>query len=128
MMTLSQIKTCSLRWDESDYYDENFPFYEIESFAAEEFDVFVQQFEMILFSLSRSGAFLVEAKNLGWRKLSGHMDVDASSASDFISKVFPRTQEWSLTGNFDQLSGCLILTLYHHDSPCGETYKVMARP
>lgn len=127
METSNSAQTQILEWDESGHFDCDPPFDEMTDFAAEAFDGFLQQLEDILFGLSKSGSLFVEAKNLGWRKLSGQMDVTVISASDFIQKVFPKTQDWSFVGGYDHQMKCFCFTLYHHDSPSGETYKVSSR-
>ncbi len=126
--TLLKIPTekINLVWDESTYYDEaededSFDLIQIS------FENFLEEFDSILHKISPSGFFFVEGRNMGWRHLSGQMDVTAGDAREFISKAFPKTSEWSLRGSFDFTRKILEFSLYHHDAPTGELYTVSSR-
>lgn len=92
-----------------------------------EYDEFLCQFDSILHKISEPGFFFVEGRNIGWRHLSGHLKVTARSATEFISKAFPKTSEWTLRGSFDVKRKILEFFLHHHDAPTGEFYIVSAR-
>jgi len=115
----------NLTWDESDYFDETDTaqsFYDATQIA---FENFLEEFSSILQQISPAGFFFVEGRNMGWRHLSGHLYVDACDADEFIRKTFPHTSEWTLRGSFDVERKILEFSLYHHDSPTGEPYKVV---
>lgn len=92
-----------------------------------EYDDFLEGFSAILKKLSKKGRFHVEGRNMGWRHLSGDLELDADDAQGFIDRTFPRTSEWTLQGEFDPALKCLTYRLYHHDAPTGEHYTVTAR-
>ena len=92
-----------------------------------EYDDFLEGFSAILKKLSKKGRFHVEGRNMGWRHLSGELELDADDAHRFIDRTFPRTSEWTLQGEFDPALKCLTYRLYHHDAPTGEHYTVTAR-
>lgn len=92
-----------------------------------EYDDFLNDFSAILKKLSKTGRFHVEGRNMGWRHLSGELDLDANNAQLFIERSFPRTSEWTLQGEFDPALKSLTYRLYHHDAPTGEHYTVRAR-
>ncbi len=92
-----------------------------------EYDDFLEGFSAILKKLSKKGRFHVEGRNMGWRHLSGDLELDADDAQRFIDRTFPRTSEWTLQGEFDPVLKCLTYKLYHHDAPTGEHYTVTAR-
>ena len=126
--TLTTIPTekIYLMWDESTYFDEaededSFDLIQIS------FENFLEEFDSILHKISPSGFFFVEGLNMGWRHLSGQLDLTAGDASEFISKAFPKTSEWSLCGSFDITRKILEFCLYHHDASTGELYTVSAR-
>lgn len=124
--TLLKIPTekINLVWDESTYFDEAEDSFDLIQIF---FENFLGEFSSILQQISPSGFFFVEGRNMGWRHLSGQMDVTAGDAREFVSKAFPKTSEWSLRGSFDETQKILTFSLYHHDAPTGELYTVSAR-
>ena len=93
----------------------------------DEFDYFLESFGELLSRISPSGYFFVKGHNLGWRKQSGSSEIFAKNALEFISRVFPRTFDWSLDGEMTQgVKLVLEIRLYHHDAPTGENYEIMA--
>lgn len=88
------------------------------------YEDFKDSFFAILQAISPEGKFLVEGRNLGWRQTSGHAFLQAKNAEDFIERVFPKTSEWTLRGCFEQQKRVFTFTLYHHDAPTGEYYRV----
>jgi hypothetical protein len=116
-----------LIWDEFTYYDETEDENSLADLAQIAFEDFLEEFDSILHKISPSGFFFVEGRNMGWRHLSGHLDVSAKDARSFISKAFPKTSEWKLCGSFDETRKILTFTLSHHDAPTGEFYTVSAR-
>ena len=91
-----------------------------------EYDDFLEDFSAILKKLSPKGCFHIEGRNMGWRHLSGELDLEAQDAQSFIARSFPRTSDWTLKGGFDPALRRLIYNLYHHDAPTGECYTVRA--
>jgi hypothetical protein len=87
-----------------------------------EFDDFLENFTAILKTLSPSGVFHIEGRNMGWRHLSGSLDLQAQDAREFIEKSFPKTNDWRLEGIFCPRIKELTYRLYHHDAPMGEVY------
>lgn len=116
-----------LTWDESDYFDETEDEHNWADLTQISFENFLEEFSFILQQISPAGFFFVEGLNMGWRHLSGHLDVTAGEAVEFISKAFPFTSEWTLRGSFDVTRKILEFYLYHHDAPTGEFYTVSAR-
>lgn len=92
-----------------------------------EYDDFLADFSAILKKLSKKGRFHIEGRNMGWRHLSGELDLDVEDAQGFIARSFPRTSEWRLQGEYDPSLKSLTYRLYHHDAPTGERYTVTAR-
>lgn len=92
-----------------------------------EYDDFLEDFSAILKKLSPKGRFHIEGRNMGWRHLSGELDLDAEDAQGFIARAFPHTNQWTLQGEYDPALKCLTYRLYHHDAPTGEYYTVSAR-
>lgn len=64
---------------------------------------------------------------MGWRKLSGYLDISADNASEFIEKAFPKTSQWSFKGKYSEKERILEYSLFHHDAPTGESYIVTAQ-
>jgi hypothetical protein len=93
-----------------------------------EFEDFKDQLKSILDDISPEGRFYVEGRNMGWRRLSGHAEIEASSAENYMEKAFPKTSEWTFQGSYDAAKKALEYRLYHHDSPTGEIYSVYASP
>ncbi len=91
-----------------------------------EFEDFKEQFSQILKDISPEGLFYVEGKNMGWRRLSGHAEISANSAKNFIERAFPKTAEWTLRGVYLSSKKVLEYSLFHHDAPTGEFYTVKA--
>lgn len=116
-----------LIWDESDYFDEIEDEHNLADLTQIAFENFLEEFSFILQQISPAGFFCVEGRNMGWRHLSGHLDVTAGEATEFIRKAFPATSEWTLRGSFDVARKILEFSLYHHDAPTGEFYKVVER-
>lgn len=87
-----------------------------------EWDDAMEEFNHLLRAVSEDLVFYIEGRKLGWRNRSGHMFVDLNSHKDFFQKVFPNT-DWSAV--FELEKNTLNITLYHHDSPCGEFYTVV---
>ena len=92
-----------------------------------EYDDFLEDFSAILKKLSKKGRYHIEGRNMGWRHLTGELELEADDAQGFIDRSFPRTSEWTLQGEFDPALKCLTYRLYHHDAPAGEHYTVTAR-
>lgn len=116
-----------LIWDESDYFDEIEDEHNLADLTQIAFENFLEEFSFILQQISPAGFFCVKGRNMGWRHLSGHLDVTAGEATEFIRKAFPATSEWTLRGSFDVARKILEFSLYHHDAPTGEFYKVVER-
>ena len=91
-----------------------------------EYDDFLENFTGILSAISPAGRFLIEGRNMGWRHLSGSLEIEATDARAFIARAFPKTSEWILRGIYDLESKVLCYTLTHHDAPTGEYYQVQA--
>lgn len=89
-----------------------------------EYEDFLEDFSAILKRLSPKGCFHIEGQNMGWRHLSGELDLDAQDAQSFIARSFPHTNQWRLEGEYDPSLKCLTYLLYHHDAPGGEKYEV----
>lgn len=92
-----------------------------------EYDYFLEDFSDVLKALSPEGRFHIEGRNMGWRHLSGKLDIEAGDAQSFIARSFPRTSDWTLEGVYDPSLNCLTYRLYHHDAPSGEIYSVTGR-
>ena len=114
----------NLMWDESDYLDETDDKDDLADLIQIAFKNFLEDFNFILQQISPAGFFFVDGRNMGWRQLSGHLDVTARDSCEFIRKTFPATSEWTLCGSFDVKRKILEFSLYHHDSPAGEFYTV----
>lgn len=114
-----------LIWGESDYFDEIEDEHNWVDLTQIAFENFLEEFSFMLQQISSAGFFCVEGRNMGWRHLSGHLDVTAGEATEFIRKAFPATSEWTLRGSFDVARKILEFSLYHHDAPTGEFYKVV---
>ena len=117
----------NLLWDESTYFDETDDEDDLADLIQISFENFLDEFISILQQISPAGFFFVEGRNMGWRRLSGYLDVSAGGAREFISKAFPKTSEWSLRGSFDITRKILEFSLYHHDAPTGELYTVSSK-
>ncbi|HRK98743.1 MAG TPA: hypothetical protein PLE43_09765 [Alphaproteobacteria bacterium] len=115
----------NLMWDESTYFDETDDEDNLADLIQIAFKNFLGEFGYILQQISPAGFFFVEGRNMGWRHLSGHLNVTAGDACEFIRKAFPSTSEWTLRGSFDVKRKILEFSLYHHDSPTGEFYLVV---
>lgn len=89
-----------------------------------EFEDFKEQFKSILDDISPEGSFYVEGKNMGWRHLSGHAEVQALSVESYIEQTFPKTTDWTFQGSYNAGKKVLEYRLYHHDAPTGEIYTV----
>lgn len=120
-------KKIDLMCDESDCFDETEDEHNLADLTQISFENFLEEFSFILQQISPAGFFFVEGRNMGWRHLSGHLDVTAGEAVEFISKAFPSTSEWTLRGSFDVTRKILEFYLYHHDAPTGEFYTVSSR-
>ncbi len=120
-------KKIDLMCDESDCFDETEDEHNLADLTQISFENFLEEFGFILQQISPAGFFFVEGRNMGWRHLSGHLDVTAGEAVEFISKAFPSTSEWTLRGSFDVTRKILEFYLYHHDAPTGEFYTVSSR-
>lgn len=123
----SPTEKINLIWDESTYFDETEDENCLVDLTQIAFENFLEEFGFILQQISPAGFFFVEGRNMGWRHLSGYLDVCAGDANEFISKAFPKTSEWKLCGSFDETRKILTFTLYHHDAPTGEFYIISAR-
>jgi len=65
----------------------------------------------------------VEVANFGWRNLSGYKDLgDVDNADDFISAALPNC-DWRFEGQWDEKDDFFTFTLWHHDSPTGESWR-----
>ena len=93
-------------------------------FIGLEYDDFIADFSAILKKISAKGCYHVEGRNIGWRFLSGTLELEAINAEAFIHRTFPKTSEWRLDGQYDPTAKTLTYQLYHHDAPTGESYIV----
>ncbi len=93
-------------------------------FIGLEYDDFIAEFSAILKKISAKGRYHVEGRNIGWRFLSGTLELEAINAEAFIHRAFPKTSEWRLEGQYDPAAKTLTYQLYHHDAPTGESYTV----
>lgn len=89
-----------------------------------EFDYFLECFTDILQEISPGGHFFIEGTNMGWRHLSGTLGLTADCARSFIEQAFPKTNEWTLRGEYDPQAKTLSYRLSHHDAPTGECYTL----
>jgi hypothetical protein len=88
------------------------------------FEDFLEDFTVILKDLSPQGYFHVEGRDMGWRRLSGTLGLQATDARAFIARAFPHTSEWTLQGAYHPAEATLRYRLSHHDAPTGERYTV----
>ncbi len=88
------------------------------------FEDFQDEFSAVLRALSPQGHFHIEGRYMGWRRLSGFLDLQADDACTFMRRAFPKTCEWTLRGIFYPEQNRLEYTLTHHDAPTGEFYTV----
>lgn len=71
----------------------------------------------------------VEGNNIGWRKLPvrGIFPLDQDLGKSFLGKILPKTDcHWraTLCTTDDEQEPFFEVTVWHHDSPVGETYLV----
>lgn len=92
----------------------------------DEYQDFTDLLSDILKTISEHGQFLVHGSNIGWRHLSGSMQLQADNAGELIDRCFPKT-DWIFRGEFDPDRNALTCRVYHHDAPTGETYEIRAQ-
>ena len=63
----------------------------------------------------------VSVENAGWQGLSGHKYIEATTGSELLRGILPKTENHYRI--YNSRKGFVIVN-YHHDSPTGETYWV----
>lgn len=103
--------------------------------ASQDFYIFNDQWDYLLETLSEKlnqinpdGYWHCEAENFGWRNLSGYKDFEADDAKTFLSHILPKTEcTFDIYIDDSHPFNKISITNYHHDSPCGEFYTVIAQ-
>jgi len=69
-----------------------------------------------------------EVENFGWRNTSGEKDFEADTAQAFLSAILPKTDcTFQLYIDESHPFKEIRITNYHHDSPTGEFYTIVAK-
>ena len=68
-----------------------------------------------------NSGFIVKARNVGWRNLSGLLTLHVDNGRDFLNGIVGLNCDWSIQ-LFDEADNGYLLRakVYHHDSPTGE--------
>jgi len=64
----------------------------------------------------------VKGFNMGWRNLQGFKTFQATNSQEMLKAILPNTSEFTL--RVWKTKTQLILKVYHHDAPMGETYFI----
>lgn len=70
-----------------------------------------------------SDEYRSEGENIGWQNTHGSTTVTLTDGSDLLRKLAPDTpcrMEFEITDH------AIIVTVFHHDSPTGETHTITA--
>jgi hypothetical protein len=73
--------------------------------------------------LNEDGEWYVEGEGLGWRRLSGHKDVDATTGRELLLGILPETAN---TFQVYKRDDHLRIVNSHHDA-MGEVYTIRPR-
>ena len=102
--------------------------------ASEDQFVLETEWDNLLFALTEKlneinpdGYWHGEVENFGWRNISGHKDFEADNAQAFLSAILPQT-DCTFYIYIDEAHPFKEITIqnYHHDSPTGESYTIVA--
>lgn len=99
---------------------------EIESTDPEhEFNPAVEDLTRGLNEINPDGTqFHSEGEHIGWRNVRGGTNVQLTDGEDLLKKLTPTT-DWRLVAGIGK--DYIEVTLFHHDSPTGETHFITPR-
>jgi hypothetical protein len=87
------------------------------------FDDFVADLNKELIKMNSTGAWYAEGKNIGWQKQNVHMDFLADSAYKLLQHILPRNTQCLIKIKIDPSQ--ILATVYHHDSPMGDSFVII---